>query len=105
MTALQFIISVLVTWRVVHIVIHENLPKNVMGKIREKLKVSGLISDPEIVPGSFRNFMTCFLCMSVWVAAPMAWYYASNTAEFFMYLFAISAAAIFVNTVGEQNGL
>lgn len=59
---MAFVLAVLATWRVTHLLAHEDGPADLIFRLRRRLG--------ESVLGSL---MDCFDCLSLWVAAPAAW--------------------------------
>ena len=57
-----FVLAVLATWRLTHLLVSEDGPWDVIVSLRQWLG-----------DGFLGRLMDCFYCMSLWVAAPMAW--------------------------------
>ena len=57
----RFLLAVLATWRVTHLITHEDGPAEVIYRIRRRIGA-----------GFWGQLMDCFLCFSLWVAAAMA---------------------------------
>jgi hypothetical protein len=56
-----FVLSVLATWRITHLLAKEDGPADVVFRLRARLG-----------SGSAGKLMDCFNCLSVWIAAPIA---------------------------------
>jgi hypothetical protein len=57
----KFVLSVLATWRITHLLAKEDGPADVVVRFRALLG-----------SGSAGKLMDCFNCLSIWVAAPIA---------------------------------
>ncbi|MGH9837924.1 MAG: hypothetical protein ACREEM_03985, partial [Blastocatellia bacterium] len=57
----RFVIVVLATWRITHLLAREDGPAYIVVRLRARLG-DGLLG----------QLMDCFKCLSLWVAAPMA---------------------------------
>ena len=77
-----FAIACLATWRLTYLLNRENGPFDVIVKIH---LAAG--------DGFFGQLLRCFLCLSLWVAAPMAWCISSNLLEWFLTWLGLSGAA------------
>jgi hypothetical protein len=55
---LEFVVAVLATWRVTHLIVYEDGPWDVIARLR---KITGA--------GFFGKLMDCFYCSSLWVSA------------------------------------
>lgn len=62
-TPFQFVVAVLATWRVAHLVAREDGPFDVIVRLR-KLAGDGLAG----------RLMDCPHCLGLWIAAPLAWW-------------------------------
>lgn len=107
----SFFIAVLVTWRLTYMVQNENLPFNAGGRLRKALRIKefekprGYTQSSDIKPGSFRDLMSCFKCLSFWFALPCAIYLVDGFILIAALTIAIGTAAIFVQTAAERYGL
>jgi hypothetical protein len=77
-----FVLVVLATWRITHLFVEEDGPGNIIVRLRARLgdSVTGRALD-------------CFLCLSLWVAAPAALLLARDVLTWFVAWLAISGAA------------
>ncbi|MBZ5583274.1 MAG: hypothetical protein LAQ30_13920 [Acidobacteriia bacterium] len=66
----RFLAAVLATWRVTHLLAREDGPWDLIVRIRKRLGsgVAGKLAD-------------CPYCLSLWVAAPLAWFVTSRWGE------------------------
>jgi hypothetical protein len=55
---LRFVLAVLATWRITHLIVYEDGPWDAIARLR---KVAGA--------GFFGKLMDCFYCASLWVSA------------------------------------
>ena len=79
---LQFVLAVLATWRVTHLLAEEDGPWDVVVRIRQLLGNS--------VAG---KAMDCFYCLSLWIAFPLALWIAHDLVELVVVWLALSGAA------------
>ena len=79
----KFIIAVLATWRVSHLLAIEDGPWESIARLR------ALASD-----SFWGRLMDCFNCLSMWVAAPLSFFVGGTALEIFVVWLALSGAAI-----------
>ncbi len=79
------ILGILAVWRVTHMLSAENGPFDIFARLRSWLG-----------EGALGNLMDCFLCLSVWVAAPAAALVAADWKEGILMWLAMSAGAIWL---------
>ena len=77
-----FVLAVLATWRVTHLLAAEDGPGDIIYRLRRRLGQS-LVG----------QLMDCFNCLSLWVAAPAALFVTHDVAEWFVGWLAISGGA------------
>jgi hypothetical protein len=77
------ILGILATWRITHLLNAEDGPWDLLVKLR---RLAG--------NGFFGGLLDCFYCLSLWVAAPLAWFLGSGWKERLLLWPALSAAAI-----------
>ncbi len=58
---MRFVLAVLATWRVTHLLANEDGPADIIVRLRRRLG-----------HGFIGGLMDCFNCLSLWVAAPAA---------------------------------
>jgi len=78
----RFLLTVLATWRVTHLITREDGPAEAIYRVRRWLGT-----------GFWGQLMDCFLCFSLWVAAAMAFFVADRPAAWIVYWLAISGGA------------
>ena len=78
----RFLLAVLATWRVTHLITHEDGPAELIYRMRRWMGA-----------GFWGQLMDCFLCFSLWVAAAMAFFVASRPAAWVVSWLAISGGA------------
>ncbi len=89
-----FALALLVTWRVTHLMSEEDGPGDIIVRLRSKLGDS-----------TVGRAMDCFLCLSLWIAAPAALIVARDAATWGVEWIALSGAACLLEraTAGERN--
>jgi len=78
----NFIVAVLATWRVTHLLASEDGPADLIVRLRARLG-NGLLG----------NLMDCFYCLSLWIAAPAALFVTRKPLDWLMTWLALSGAA------------
>jgi hypothetical protein len=79
---LRFVLAVLATWRLTHLLTSEDGPGDVLAKLRE------WVGD-----GFFGTLMDCFYCASLWIAAPIAYWVMNRWREWPLLWLALSGGA------------
>ena len=64
---MRFVLAVLATWRVTHLLANEDGPADIIFRLRRRLG-----------DGFIGSLMDCFNCMSIWIAAPFALFVSSD---------------------------
>ena len=82
MNTYYFIISILVVWRVTHLLGKEDGPFDVIFILRRKAG-----------EGFFGNLLDCFYCLSIWTAFPFGLWLGRDWVEKFLFWLALSGAA------------
>ena len=85
-------ISTLAIWRVTHLLSAEDGPWDILVRIREKMDSR--------FPG---RLLDCFYCLSLWVAAPFAYFVGESVRESFYLWLAFSAGAILLDRVTSRE--
>ncbi len=85
-----FTLAALATWRLTHLLAHEDGPGDVIASLRQRLGESFL-----------GNLLDCFYCLSLWIAAPMAYLFMNQRREWPLLWLALSAAACLLERVGN----
>jgi len=77
-----FTLAVLATWRLTHLLAMEDGPGDIIATLRQAL-------------GNrfFGKLMDCFYCLSLWVAAPVAFLLTNKWSEWPLFWLALSGAA------------
>ena len=87
----RFVLAVLATWRITHLLAREDGPANVVARVRARLG-SGL----------WGQLMDCFYCLSVWVAAPLALFVCQRPLDrLFAWLALSGGACLLERTAGQ----
>lgn len=87
----RFVVAVLATWRITHLLAREDGPADLIVRLRNKLGGSWV-----------GRLMDCFYCLGVWIAAPMAFFVARKPLELLLTWLAISGAACLLERIGQQ---
>jgi hypothetical protein len=88
---IQFLLAALAVWRVTHLLAFEDGPGDLIVKLR------ALLGD------SFAGrLMDCFLCLSLWIAAPAALLVTRTPLEWMLVGLALSGAACLLERLGRQ---
>lgn len=88
---MRFVLAVLATWRVTHLLANEDGPADIIVRLRRGLG-DGLIG----------SLMDCFNCMSLWIAAPAAFLVSSRPLMWVMSWLALSGGACLLERLGEK---
>lgn len=88
---LRFVVAVLATWRVTHLLANEDGPADVIVRFRELLGRS-----------IFGQLMDCFDCLSLWIAAPAALLVSRRLAEWVVCWLALSGGACLLERIGQE---
>src|ERR1700688_2984199 len=79
---LRFVLAVLATWRVTHLLASEDGPADLIFRFRRLLGQS-----------IFGKLMDCFNCLSLWIAAPAALFVSRTPVEWLLSWLALSGGA------------
>jgi hypothetical protein len=90
---MQFILAVLATWRVTHLLANEDGPWDLVVRLRGRLG-----------HGFIGALMDCFNCLSIWIAAPAAFLLCRGPVDWVLYWLALSGAACLLERLGEKEG-
>lgn len=88
---LRFVLAVLATWRVTHLLASEDGPADIIVRVRVWLG-HGLLG----------SLMDCFNCLSVWIAAPAAFFVTRRAFPWVMSWLAISGGACLLERLGGK---
>jgi hypothetical protein len=86
---MSFVVAVLATWRVTHLLANEDGPAEVVFRLRRWLgesPIGGLID--------------CFNCLSLWIAAPLALFVSTSLPTWLVSWLALSGAACLLERLG-----
>src|SRR5262249_44996813 len=89
--ALNFVLVVLATWRITHLLSKEDGPGDVVIRLRTRLGA-----------GFWGKLMDCFKCLSLWIAAPFAVYVTQRPLKLLVVWLAISGAACLLELIGRE---
>ncbi len=87
----QWLLAVLATWRVTHLLANEDGPADLLARLRVRLG-----------SGFFGKLMDCFQCLSLWVAAPMALFVSQSPLDLLLTWLALSGAACLLERLGQE---
>jgi hypothetical protein len=104
----SFVLSLLATWRVTHLISREDGPADVLLKLRLRAGA-----------GIFGHLMDCFNCLSLWIALPFAFVVGRSALEKLLSWLALSGGACLLerterasvtirewpDTAGDDDGL
>ena len=88
---IRFVLAVLATWRVTHLVASEDGPADLIARLRVRLGQSWA-----------GGLMDCFNCLSLWIAAPAALFVSRKPLEWMFSWLALSGAACLLERLGPQ---
>jgi hypothetical protein len=87
----RFVLAVLATWRVTHLLANEDGPADVVFRVRRWLG-----------DGFVGSLMDCFNCTSVWIAAPLALFVSTNPLTWALSWLALSGGACLLERLGAS---
>jgi hypothetical protein len=87
---IRFVLAILATWRVTHLLANEDGPADLIVKFRALLGQS--------LAG---RLMDCFNCLSLWIAAPAALFVARRPLDWLFTWLALSGAACLLERLGQ----
>jgi hypothetical protein len=85
-------IGILGVWRVTHLLHAENGPWNVLERVRQRFSA-----------GFWHTLTECFYCLSLWIAAPIAWAVSGGAREWLLIWPALSAGAILLERFSARH--
>ena len=88
---LRFVLAVLATWRVTHLLASEDGPADLIFRFRALLGQS--------VAG---RLMDCFNCLSLWIAAPAALFVSRSPMEWLLTWLALSGGACLLERIVKE---
>jgi hypothetical protein len=87
----SFVLAVLATWRITHLLANEDGPADLVVRFRVRLG-SGLVG----------KLMDCFQCLSLWVALPLALFVSRRPMDLLLTWLALSGAACLLERIGRE---
>ena len=87
----KFVLAVLATWRVTHLLASEDGPADLIVRFRARLG-----------RGLAGKLMDCFNCLSIWIAAPAALFVSRKALDWFFTWLALSGAACLLERLGHE---
>lgn len=99
----RFVLAILGTWRITHLLAYEDGPAGLLARFRARLsnKHAGKLLD-------------CFQCLSLWVAAPAALFVSTSPLDLILAWLALSGSAclldrirpepVVIQPISEANG-
>ena len=82
-SAWRFVLAALAVWRVTHLIANENGPWDVFLRLRQSAG-----------QGTLAELVSCFYCLSVWIALLFVWFIPGDRFERVVSWLALSGAAI-----------
>lgn len=86
----RLVLAILATWRLTHLLAHEDGPFDVIARARATLG-----------QGRWGRMFDCFHCLSLWVAAPLAPWLTDSAAGTAVAWLALSGAACLCERLGQ----
>jgi hypothetical protein len=87
----RFVLALLATWRVTHLLAREDGPADLLVRLRARLG-----------PSLAGELMDCFNCLSLWVAAPAALFIERSLVGWLLGWLALSGGACFLERLGRE---
>ena len=88
----RFLLATLAVWRVTHFLSKEDGPWDVVAGLRRRLN-GGFLS----------GLLSCFYCLSVWIAVPFTFILEGTAIERVVAWLALSGAAILLERMGNES--
>ena len=89
---MRFILAVLATWRVTHLLANEDGPADIIFRLRRWLG-----------HGPAGSLMDCFNCLSLWIAAPAALLLSAQPLMWVASWLAVSGGACLLERLSEKS--
>ena len=87
----RFVLAILATWRLTHLLASEDGPADLIARIRARLG-EGIVG----------QLMDCFNCLSFWIAAPAAVFVTRNLLDWVLVWVALSGGACLLERLGHE---
>lgn len=84
-TCFHFLIAVLATWRISHLLSREDGPFDILFRVKKQLG-----------HGFFGSLLDCFYCLSIWISVPFGIWTGNSILEKIIYCIGISGAACII---------
>ena len=88
----RLVLASLATWRLTHLLAREDGPFDLIARLRCSMG-----------QGLWGKMLDCFHCLSLWVAAPLAWWVGGNGMEMALIWLAFSGAACLCERVTQRD--
>ena len=88
----ELTLGILVTWRLTHLLSRESGPWDIIARFRQ---FAGT--------GTLGDLLDCFYCLSLWIAAPLAFVFAQVWTERLLLWPALSAGAILLERLASAR--
>lgn len=89
--AARFVLAILATWRITHLLAKEDGPADLVVRFRARLG-----------QGMAGKLMDCFECLSLWVAVPMAFFVSRRPVDLLLIWLALSGGACLFERIGRE---
>jgi hypothetical protein len=90
---LRFTLGAIATWRVTHLFIVEDGPRQIFARMRKS-----------VATGVLQGLLDCFYCLSIWVAVPFSFLLGHNATDRLLLWPALSGAAILLENLSTRLG-
>jgi Protein of unknown function (DUF1360) len=87
-----FILAILATWRITHLLANEDGPGDLLVNFRRFLGT-----------GLAGKLMDCFYCLSLWIAFPMTLFVTQEPVQFLITWLALSGSACIINRLMPES--
>lgn len=87
----RFVVAVLATWRMTHLLAKEDGPADLVVRLRASLG-----------DGILGRLMDCFYCLSLWVAAPFSFFVCREPVETLLTWLALSGGACLLERTSRE---
>lgn len=89
---ISLVIAILAVWRITHLFWGEDGPWDLVVRLRR-------LAGSSVIGGA----LDCFYCLSLWIAAPMAWFMGHQWQERVLLWLAFSAGAILLERISAKH--
>ncbi len=88
---IRFVTAMLAAWRITHLIAYEDGPADLIAHARARWS-----------RGFAGRLLGCFQCLSMWVAAPLAWFVSGSRLESVVVWLALSGGACLLERAGGE---